>query len=114
MTVVGPGSTETVYRGRSGVAHVQYAVDPVRPWLGRPPWASASLSGALLAGIIDAAGRKAARTGGPVVLDPVQMAALAAGAGAFLIESAAADLADAEREQAELARRLADSPGILH
>ena len=26
-------------------------VDPVRPWLGRPPWASASLSASLLAGI---------------------------------------------------------------
>ena len=51
VTVDGPGSTVTVYRGRSGVAHVQYAVDPVRPWLGRPPWASASLSGNLLAGI---------------------------------------------------------------
>ena len=41
----------TVYRGQSGVAHLQYAVDPARPWLGRPPWASASLSGTLLAGI---------------------------------------------------------------
>ena len=38
-------------RGRSGVAHLQYMVDPVRPWLGRPPWASASLSASLLAGI---------------------------------------------------------------
>ena len=51
VTVDGPGSTMTVYRDRSGVAHLQYMVDPVRPWLGRPPWASASLSGNLLAGI---------------------------------------------------------------
>ncbi len=51
VTVDGPGSTVTVYRGRSGVAHLTYMVDPVRPWLGRPPWASASLSGTLLAGI---------------------------------------------------------------
>ena len=51
VTVDGPGSTMTVYRERSGVAHLQYMVDPVRPWLGRPPWASASLSGSLLAGI---------------------------------------------------------------
>ena len=41
----------TVYRSRSGVAHLTYMVDPVRPWSGRPPWASASLSGTLLAGI---------------------------------------------------------------
>ena len=51
VTVDGPGSTMTVYRERSGVAHLQYMVDPVRPWHGRPPWASASLSGNLLAGI---------------------------------------------------------------
>ena len=51
VTVDGPGSTMTVYRARSGVAHLQYAVDPVRPWRGRPPWASASLSSALLAGV---------------------------------------------------------------
>ena len=51
VTVDGPGSTVTVYRGRSGVAHLQYMVDPVRPWLGRPPWASAGLSGTLLAGL---------------------------------------------------------------
>ncbi len=51
VTVDGPGSTVTVYRSRSGVAHLTYMVDPVRPWLGRPPWASASLSGTLLAGI---------------------------------------------------------------
>ena len=38
VTVDGPGSTVTVYRGGSGVAHQQYAVDPVQPWLGRPPW----------------------------------------------------------------------------
>lgn len=51
VTVDGPGSTVTVYRSRSGVAHLTYMVDPVRPWIGRPPWASASLSGTLLAGI---------------------------------------------------------------
>ena len=51
VTVDGPGSTVTVYRGRAGVAHLQYAVDPVRPWHGRPPWASAGMSGDLLAGI---------------------------------------------------------------
>ena len=51
LTVDGPGSTVTAYRGRDHVAHLQYAVDPARPWLGRPPWASASLSGNLLAGI---------------------------------------------------------------
>lgn len=51
VTVDGPGSTMTVYRDRSGVAHLQYMADPIRPWLGRPPWASASLSGNLLAGI---------------------------------------------------------------
>ena len=47
VTVDGPGSTMTVYRERAGVAHLQYMVDPVRPWFGRPPWASASLSGNL-------------------------------------------------------------------
>ena len=51
VTVDGPGSTMTVYRGRSAVAHLQYMVDPVRPWIGRPPWASASLSAILLGAI---------------------------------------------------------------
>ena len=51
VTVDGPGDARTAYRMRDGVAHLQYMVDPVRPWIGRPPWASASLSGTLLAGI---------------------------------------------------------------
>ena len=51
VTVDGPGSTETHWRPRAAVAHVQYAVDPGRPWLGRAPWSSARLSGALAAGI---------------------------------------------------------------
>ena len=51
VTVDGPANTTTVWRPRSGVAHLQYAVDPSRPWIGRAPWQSASLSGALLAGI---------------------------------------------------------------
>ncbi len=51
ITVDGPADTRTVYRRRDAVAHVQYAYDPTRPWLGRAPWASARLSGALLAGI---------------------------------------------------------------
>ena len=51
VTVDGPDNTMTHYRGRDGVAHLQYAVDPVRPWLGRAPWAVAGLSGTLLAGI---------------------------------------------------------------
>ena len=51
VTVDGPGDARTAYRMRDAVAHLQYMVDPVRPWLGRPPWASASLSGTLLAGI---------------------------------------------------------------
>ena len=51
VTVDGPADTRTIYRRRDGVAHVQYAYDPTRPWLGRAPWASARLSGNLLAGI---------------------------------------------------------------
>ena len=51
VTVDGPGNTRTSSRMRDGVAHLQYAVDPVRPWLGRPPWGAAGLSGALLAGV---------------------------------------------------------------
>lgn len=51
VTVDGPGDTRTSYRMRDGVAHLQYAVDPVRPWLGRAPWATAPLSAGLLAGI---------------------------------------------------------------
>ena len=51
VTVDGPGSTETHWRRRDGVAHVQYAVDPARPWLGRAPWASAPLSARLLGGV---------------------------------------------------------------
>lgn len=51
VTVDGPGNTRTVYRTRDGVAHLQYAVDPVRPWIGRAPWAAAPLSSTMLAGI---------------------------------------------------------------
>ena len=51
VTVDGPGDTATVYRRRAAVAHVQYAVAPIRPWQGRPPWAAAGLSGELLAGV---------------------------------------------------------------
>ena len=51
VTVDGPGDTATVYRRRAAVAHVQYAVDPIQPWQGRPPWAAAGLSGELLAGV---------------------------------------------------------------
>ena len=51
VTVDGPGNTRTVHRGRSGVAHLQYMTDPIRPWFGRAPWSSAGLSGTLLAGI---------------------------------------------------------------
>ena len=51
VTIDGPGSTETHWRRREAVAHVQYLADPARPWLGRAPWASAPLSARLLAGI---------------------------------------------------------------
>ena len=51
VTVDGPGSTETFWRRREAVAHVQYATDPERPWLGRAPWASAPLSARLLGGL---------------------------------------------------------------
>ena len=51
VTVDGPGDTMTYHRPRSGVAHLQYMTDPIRPWFGRAPWASAGLSGTLLAGL---------------------------------------------------------------
>ena len=51
VTVDGPGHTMTVHRPRSGVAHLQYMTDPIRPWHGRAPWSSAGLSGTLLAGL---------------------------------------------------------------
>ena len=51
LTVDGPGSTRTMTKPRSGVVHLQHAVDPIRPWEGRAPWASAGLSGELLSGI---------------------------------------------------------------
>ena len=51
LTLDGPGATRTVYRTRAAVAHVQYLTDPLRRWTARAPWASASLSGALLAGV---------------------------------------------------------------
>ena len=51
ITVDGPGSTMTVHRPQSGVVHLTYMVDPIRPWHGRAPWSSAGLSGTLLAGI---------------------------------------------------------------
>ena len=49
-----PDPAERAPRGDQRFAregHPHRSVDPVRPWLGRPPWASASLSGNLLAGI---------------------------------------------------------------
>ena len=46
VTVDGPASTETHHRPRAGVAHVQYAVDPVRPWIGRAPLGVRSALGA--------------------------------------------------------------------
>ena len=70
VTVDGPGSTTTVYRGRSGVAHLQYMVDPVRPWLGRPAWASASLSANLLAGIERQLAGEAASASGYILPTP--------------------------------------------
>ena len=51
VTVAGPAGTETHWRRREAVAHVQYMVDPERPWLGRAPWGSAPLSARLLAGL---------------------------------------------------------------
>ena len=51
VTIDGPGNTRTVHRTRGGVVHLQYAVSPTRPWEGRAPWATAGLSGTLLAGI---------------------------------------------------------------
>ena len=50
-TLDGPANTQTVYRRREAVAHVQYLADPARPWLGRAPWSAAALSGRLLAGV---------------------------------------------------------------
>ena len=47
----GPSSTVTRYRPRDGVVHLQYGRDAIRPWQGRPPWQTAQLSGALLAGV---------------------------------------------------------------
>ena len=51
VTVDGPAGTETHWRRREAVAHIQYLTDPDRPWLGRAPWASAPLSARLLAGV---------------------------------------------------------------
>ena len=51
VTVDGPAQTETFWRRREAVAHVQYLYDPERPWLGRAPWQSARLSARLLAGV---------------------------------------------------------------
>ena len=51
VTIDGPGSTETHWRRREAVAHIQYLVDPIRPWYGRAPWSSAALSSRLLAGL---------------------------------------------------------------
>ena len=45
-------------------------VDPVRPWLGRPPWASASLSGNLLAGIEPQLAGEAASASGYILPAP--------------------------------------------
>lgn len=51
LTLSGPASTRTVYRMRDAVAHVQYGRSVARPWEGRAPWAAASLSSDLLAGV---------------------------------------------------------------
>lgn len=63
VTVDCPGDAGAACRMRNGVAHLQYMVDPVRPWIGRPAWASASLSGTLIAAIE----RHLARRGDPAV-----------------------------------------------
>ena len=69
-TVDGPGTTETVYRRQDGVAFVQYAVDPVRPWLGRPPWAVAGLSSNLLSGLERQLSQEAGGPSGYVLATP--------------------------------------------
>ena len=51
VTLYGASDTRVVYPRYDGVAHLRYMVDPHRTWQGRAPWASASLSGALLAGV---------------------------------------------------------------
>ena len=51
LMVYGPSSTATRYRPRDGVVHLQAGTQPDRPWAGRPPWQTAQLSGALLAGV---------------------------------------------------------------
>ena len=51
VTIDGPGESQTHWRRREAVAHVQYLADPARPWLGRAPWSSAPLSARLLAGV---------------------------------------------------------------
>ena len=51
VTVDGPAGTETHWRRREAVAHLQYLTDAERPWLSRSPWSSAPLSARLLAGV---------------------------------------------------------------
>lgn len=70
VTVAGPGYSGTVYRARAGVVHLQHLVDPVQPWIGRPPWASASLSGALLAGVERQLSREASAASGYIIAMP--------------------------------------------
>ena len=51
LTLFGPGNSTTVYRPRAGVVHVAYGRSVERPWEGRAPWQSASLSADLLTGV---------------------------------------------------------------
>ena len=45
LEMTGPTSSETIKRPSSGVVHLRYAVDPLRPWEGLGPLQSASATG---------------------------------------------------------------------
>ena len=51
LTLFGPGTSRTVYRRRDAVVHVAYGRSVERPWEGRAPWQSTSLSADLLTGV---------------------------------------------------------------
>ena len=51
LTRTGPSNTISGLYPAEQVIHFQYASDPIRPWIGIPPWQYAGVSGAALAAI---------------------------------------------------------------
>ena len=63
LTTFGPSDSRTFMRHRDAVLHVLYGQTSGCPYAGVPPWASASLSGTLLAGIERQLRRRGRRQG---------------------------------------------------